>query len=101
MNGPEVLGWLRARANPDNVAGMAWYGINPRRTLGVPLHELRRLARDHALAARLWASGIYEARLLRTIMYDLRLVTRRPRDFDSWDVCDQACQNLFRYTPHA
>jgi 3-methyladenine DNA glycosylase AlkD len=23
------------------------------------------------------------------------------RDFDSWDVCDQACQNLFRYTPHA
>jgi 3-methyladenine DNA glycosylase AlkD len=23
------------------------------------------------------------------------------RDFDSWDVCDQACQNLFRYTPCA
>jgi 3-methyladenine DNA glycosylase AlkD len=20
-------------------------------------------------------------------------------DLDSWDVCDQACQNLFRYTP--
>ena len=23
------------------------------------------------------------------------------RDFDSWDVCDQACLNLFRYTPYA
>jgi 3-methyladenine DNA glycosylase AlkD len=23
------------------------------------------------------------------------------RDFDSWDVCDQACYNVFRYTPHA
>jgi 3-methyladenine DNA glycosylase AlkD len=22
-------------------------------------------------------------------------------DLDSWDVCDQACQNLFRYTPQA
>ena len=33
-------------------------------------------------------------------------VTRRQmnqwtRDFDSWDVCDQACLNLFRYTPFA
>ena len=26
---------------------------------------------------------------------------RWARDFDSWDVCDQACQNLFRYTPAA
>jgi 3-methyladenine DNA glycosylase AlkD len=26
---------------------------------------------------------------------------RWARDFDSWDVCDQACQNLFRYTPFA
>jgi 3-methyladenine DNA glycosylase AlkD len=23
------------------------------------------------------------------------------RDFDSWDVCDQACLNLFRYSPDA
>src|ERR1035437_8260054 len=26
---------------------------------------------------------------------------RQARDFDSWDVCDEACQNLFRYTPFA
>ena len=53
-----------------------------------------------------WASGIHEARILATIVDDPALVTRRQmnqwaRDFDSWDVCDQACQNLFRYTPLA
>ena len=28
-------------------------------------------------------------------------MNRWARDFDSWDVCDQACSNLFRYTPFA
>ena len=28
-------------------------------------------------------------------------MNRWARDLDSWDVCDQACQNLFRYTPWA
>jgi 3-methyladenine DNA glycosylase AlkD len=53
----------------------------------------------------LWASGVHEARILATIVTNRR-VTRRQMDrwaldFDSWDVCDQACQNLFRYTPLA
>ena len=26
---------------------------------------------------------------------------RWARDFDSWDVCDQVCSNLFRHTPYA
>jgi 3-methyladenine DNA glycosylase AlkD len=110
MTAPEIIAELRARANPANVAGMARYGINTHRTLGVPVYELRALAkqigRDHALAAKLWSSGIHEARILATIVDDPKQVTRRQmgawaRDFDSWDVCDQACQNLFRYTPHA
>ena len=54
----------------------------------------------------LWASGVHEARILATIVDEPARVTRRQmdrwaRDFDSWDVCDQACQNLFRYTPFA
>jgi 3-methyladenine DNA glycosylase AlkD len=110
MTAPEIIAELQARANPANVAGMARYGIITDRTLGVPVYELRSLAkrvgRDHKLAARLWASGIQEARILATIVDDPKQVTRRQmdawaHDFDSWDVCDQACQNLFRYTPHA
>jgi 3-methyladenine DNA glycosylase AlkD/peptidoglycan/xylan/chitin deacetylase (PgdA/CDA1 family) len=110
MEVPGILAALRAQANPANVAGMARYGISTNGTLGVPVKSLRKLAksigRDHRLALDLWDSGIHEARILATIIDDPALVTKRQmdrwaRDFDSWDVCDQACQNLFRYTPHA
>jgi 3-methyladenine DNA glycosylase AlkD len=105
-----LIASLRAQANPANVAGMARYGINTQGTLGVPLPGLRRMAkeagRDHALAEQLWSSGIHEARILATLVDDPATVTARQmdrwaRDFDSWDVCDQACQNLFRYSPLA
>lgn len=101
---------LRSHANPANVAGMARYGINTAGTLGVPIPVLRRAAketgRNHAMARALWSSGIHEARILATLVDDPALVTssqmdRWARDFDSWDVCDQACQNLFRETPMA
>ena len=101
---------LRSHANPANVAGMARYGINREGTLGVPVYMLRRVAketgRNHALAEALWKSGIHEARIVATLIADPALVTSRQmdrwaRDFDSWDVCDQACQNLFRFTPLA
>jgi 3-methyladenine DNA glycosylase AlkD len=105
-----VLDRLRSHANPANVAGMARYGISTAGTLGVPIPVLRALAREtgknHQLAQELWASGIHEARILATIIDEPARVTgaqmnRWARDFDSWDVCDQACQNLFRYTSRA
>ena len=89
---------------------MARYGISTEHTLGVPIPLLRALARragkDHRLAGALWAAGIHEARILATMVEDPARMTsahmdRWARDFDSWDVCDQACQNLFRYTPFA
>jgi 3-methyladenine DNA glycosylase AlkD len=110
MQAPELLSVLRAHANPANVAGMARYGIHSKGTLGVPMPVLRKLAkeagRSHELAAELWASGIHEARILATLIDDPARVTERQMDrwvsdLDSWDVCDQACQNLFRYTPWA
>ena len=66
----------------------------------------KKAAKDHRLAGELWASGIHEARILATMIEDPARMTsaqmdRWARDFDSWDVCDQACQNLFRYTPFA
>jgi 3-methyladenine DNA glycosylase AlkD len=101
---------LRAHANPANVAGMARYGINPAGALGVPMPVLRGLARragkNPELALELWQSGVHEARILATLVEEPERVTSRQmdqwaRDLDSWDVCDQACQNLFRYTPYA
>ncbi|MGZ5354453.1 MAG: DNA alkylation repair protein [Actinomycetota bacterium] len=107
---PGVLRTLRVMGDRSRVEGMARYGINPRSALGVTVTELRvlarRLGRDHQLAASLWASGIHEARILATMVDDPALVTERQMEawvagFDSWDLCDQACGNLFDRTPFA
>jgi 3-methyladenine DNA glycosylase AlkD len=114
----EVLALLRENANPDNVAGMARYGISGEGTLGVPMPFLRgiekatRAARRadpsaaHVLAADLWASGVHEARILASLLDFPSLVTRDQADawiadVDSWDVCDGLCNNLLGKTPFA
>jgi 3-methyladenine DNA glycosylase AlkD len=110
MTAREIIAELQSLANPVNVAGMARFGISSNGTLGVSVAEIRKLARraerSHDLAMELWASGIHEARILATIIDEPERLTRRQmnawaRDFDSWDVCDQACQNLFWRSPHA
>lgn len=106
----EILDKLKAQASPANVEGMARYGINPQNTLGVPMPVLRGMAReikrDHALALQLWDSGLHEARILAGLIADPSqvdegLMERWVHDFDSWDVCDQVCSNLFDRIPFA
>ena len=43
MDCAEILARLRALANPDNVAGMARFGINPDNALGISIPALREL----------------------------------------------------------
>ncbi len=106
----DILAHLQSLAKPENVAGMARYGINTDHTYGVSMPILRQFARgigkDHRLAAALWSSGVHEARILASLVDDPALVTeeqmdRWVADFDSWDVCDQCCSNLFTRTPLA
>jgi 3-methyladenine DNA glycosylase AlkD len=106
----EIVTRLKAHANRAAVEGMARFGINPKNTLGVSIPVIRKLAReagrDHRLAAQLWASGLHEARILASMVDDPREVTEKQmeswvEDFDSWDVCDQCCSNLFDKTPLA
>ena len=102
---------LRALARPDQLAGMARYGIRTDRALGgIGIPALRRIARetgrDPALARALWDTGIHEARILSAYVDDpaslpAAEMDRRARGFESWDVCDQVCGNLFDRTPHA
>jgi 3-methyladenine DNA glycosylase AlkD len=110
MTATEVLDTLRSHANAANVAGMARYGIQTQAALGVPVPVIRSLAKlagkNHALARDLWKSGIHEARILATLVEEPGRITPRQMDgwarrFDSWDVCDHACHNLFRYSPLA
>jgi 3-methyladenine DNA glycosylase AlkD len=89
---------------------MARFGISSKNTLGIPVPELRRMARElgknHELAIELWESGIHEARLLASMVAELEKFSEAEadswiEDFDSWDVCDQACMNLLYATPFA
>jgi 3-methyladenine DNA glycosylase AlkD len=105
-----VLAELKSLANPENVAGMARFGITGKRVLGVPVVQLRaiakRLGRCQPLAERLWASGILEARILAAFVAEPKRLTRRlahawARDFECWADCDGLCIHLFRKTPFA
>jgi 3-methyladenine DNA glycosylase AlkD len=107
MTHTEVLRKLKSLSDPGGVEGMARYGIRPRKAYGVRIPVLRNLAReigvDHQLARRLFSSGVHEARILASMIDDPERVTeaqmeRWVRAFDSWDVCDQCCLNLFRRT---
>jgi 3-methyladenine DNA glycosylase AlkD len=106
----EILAHLASLSNADALAGMARYGINTENSYGVSIPVLRAMGRqigkDHRLAAELWSSGVREARILAAYIDDPRRVTDRQmerwaRDFDSWDVCDQICSNLFDKTRFA
>jgi 3-methyladenine DNA glycosylase AlkD len=111
MNCAEILQVLASRPDPAAVAGMARYGIVARKVYGGwTIPALRKLARetgrDHVLAQDLWASEIFEARILATLLAEPQKVTGRQmnqwaKDFDSWAICDAACTNLFRYTRFA
>ena len=110
MTYEETVNMLREAADPTFREGMTRFGIAVDRALGVHVPELRRIAKlagcNHELAMQLFASGIHEAQILASMVADRRQF--RPEDmdawvsdFDSWDVCDQCCMNLFRHVPYA
>jgi 3-methyladenine DNA glycosylase AlkD len=90
--------------------GLSRYGIVAPKAFGVGMKDIHGLAKrtgpNHALAAALWKSGWYEARLLAAFVAEPERVTpaemdRWAKDFDNWAVCDTACFHLWDRTPHA
>lgn len=103
----EVINKMKSLENPKNVEGMARYGINPENNLGLSVATVRKIAKeigkDHDLALKLWDSGIHDARMLAAHIDDPNKVTEEQmekwvKDFNSWDVCDNACGHLFDKT---
>ncbi|MEW6716390.1 MAG: DNA alkylation repair protein [Chloroflexota bacterium] len=104
----EVMEKLRAVAKPENLAGMNRYGMTVEKRLGVSVPEMRRIAKevgkDHGLALELWKTGISEAMMIASMVDVPKEVTEEQMeewviDFNSWDVCDQVCMNLFEKVP--
>jgi len=110
MRFEDVMAELESMADPRAAEGMARFGVRAKAPLGLTMPQIRGVARkaghDHALAARLWASGVHEARILAGLVDEPGKVTEAQmdawaRDLDSWDVCDGVCFNLFDKTPWA
>lgn len=106
----DALHQLRMSSSQAYRDGLARYAIPTERAFGVPMGSIqalaKRLGRDHELAAALWDSAWYEARLLASYLDDPAWVTpaqmdRWSRDFDNWAVCDTICFALFDRSPYA
>lgn len=106
----QILAWLRAHGSKTTRAGMARYAIPSERAFGIAVGTLQLQAKligpNHRLAAALWKSGWYEARMLAAFIDEPDKVTpaqmeRWCRSFDSWAICDTVCFHLFDRTPHA
>lgn len=105
-----ALAWLKRHSNKATRDGMARYGLPSDHALGTTMANMlalaKRLGRDHALAAALWDTGVYEARMVAAMIDDPAQVTaaqmdRWCEDFDNWGICDTVCFKLFDRTPHA
>jgi len=110
MEYQEIIKELKSSSSPKDREGMARFGINPKYALGVRVPVLRSLAKkigkDNVLAKALWKSKIHEARILASMIADPERVTEKQmeewvKDFNSWDLCDQCCMNLFDKMPGA
>ncbi|QQE13326.1 DNA alkylation repair protein [Planctomycetota bacterium] len=116
MDCEQIVKELRALAGTKDRTRQNQLGIKPTTTehLGITIPNLRELAGQlrqqaadsHEVALQLWEQPILEARFVASMAADpdrmtVKLMNRWVKDFDSWALCDQTCNNLFVYTSDA
>lgn len=104
-----ILEELQSLAEPGFKDKIAHFGIDASKAIGIRVPNIRKLAKtikkNQQLSLALWETDVHEAKLLATFIGDTKQVTEKQidmwtRDFYSWDICDQACGNLFVKTPY-
>lgn len=105
-----VVAELHSLKDSAGIEGRARFGIVAEQSLGITTPTLRamgkRLGRDQKLAEALWRTRIHDARILASLVGDPKAITSATMDrwtanFQSWDICDACCGNLFDRTPFA
>jgi 3-methyladenine DNA glycosylase AlkD len=105
-----ALTWLKRRSTRATLEAMARYSIPSEHAYGVAMKDIKALGktlgRNQPLAVALWATDVYEARMLASFVGDPEQLTpaqmdRWCKDFDNWAFCDAMSFNLFDRTPHA
>ncbi|MBU2477214.1 DNA alkylation repair protein [Candidatus Micrarchaeota archaeon] len=106
----EILKELKNKGSEKNKQGMKRFGINVETAFGTNVYLTRKIAKkykkEHSLALELWKTNIHEARMLAGFIDDPKKVSEQQmelwvKDFNSWDLCDQVCSNLFDKTAFA
>ncbi|HQR40400.1 MAG TPA: DNA alkylation repair protein [Blastocatellia bacterium] len=107
----DAVAWLKAHGSDRRRDEMGpRFGVYSDTAFGVSMVDTKALAkqlgRNHVLAAALWETGLYDARMLASLVDEPDMVTpaqmdRWCRDFDNWGICDTVCFCLFDRTPHA
>ncbi len=106
----QIISDFELLRNSKNILGMARFGINTEKAFGVSMPVIRsfgkKFKQNHILALELWKTGYHELRILASIIDDPKIVTEKQmedwvKDFNSWDICDQCCMNLFKKTSFA
>ncbi len=105
MNLDQVIQKLEVLANPEKIElKQKKFGIKANNSLGIYHKDLKAIAKeigqDNELALALYDTGIYEARLLCSKIYDPNDISEKQMDkwsadFENWEVCDSFCMGFF------
>ena len=105
-----IIKKLEELSKPEEVQGMARFGISPKKTYGLRMPVIKSIAKEcgksHELAKKLWEIDTRETRIIASLVDIPKYVTTQQMDdwaneFDYWEICDQCCINLFRKTEFA
>jgi len=101
----KILAKLRSLENKNKVIlKEKKFGIIANNSLGIYHKDLKEIAkeigRNNEIAIQLFDSGIYEARILCSKIFNPKDVTESLMEkwvvtFDNWEICDSFCMGLF------
>lgn len=106
----DILAQLEKMGSPEVKATKARFAITAENSYGIFLKDLekfaRQIGRDDDLAEQLFDSGIYEARLLCSQLFNYRHVTEDHMEkwvkaFENWEICDTFCMGFLGKTAFA
>ncbi|MEP7264826.1 MAG: DNA alkylation repair protein [Bacteroidota bacterium] len=108
----EVLKELKKKSSKEVREGRERFGINTGKviSLGVSVPDMRALAKqigkNQELALELWKTNIHEARHVALFISEKKKITDKLmetwlKDFNSWDIVDNACSSFFIHSPNA
>lgn len=106
----DIIEFFETNRDEENIKTMDRLKAGSNKKYGIKMPILRKLAKDigknHDLALKLWDHGFHESRLLATLIEDYKKVSETQldswvNDFDTWDLCDQACINILVKMPLA